>query len=42
MSLLAKLLLLAGMGCIGLWGYFHFQSNAEKVVATEEVPRAFK
>jgi len=36
MSLLTKLLVLAGVGCLGFWGYFHLQSSAEKVVATEK------
>ena len=36
MSLLTKLLVFAGVGCVGLWGYFYLQSNAENVVATEE------
>ena len=36
MSLLTKLLVLVGVGCLGLWGYFHLQSTAEKVVATEK------
>ena len=36
MSLLSKLLVLAGVGCLGLWGYFHLQSSAEKVVVTEK------
>ena len=36
MSLLTKLLVLVGIGCVGLWGYFNLQSTAEKVVATEQ------
>src|SRR6056300_1486684 len=36
MSLLTKLLVLAGVGCLGLWGYFHLQSTSEKVVVTEK------
>ena len=36
MSLLTKLLVLVGIGCVGLWGYFYLQSTAEKVVATEQ------
>ena len=36
MSLLTKLLVLAGVGCVGLWGYFYLQSNAEKEIITEK------
>ena len=36
MSLLTKLLVLAGVGCLGLCGYFYLQSNAEKEIITEK------
>ena len=36
MSLLTKLLVFVSICCLGLWGYFHLQSNAEKVVVTEK------
>jgi hypothetical protein len=36
MNLLTKLLVLVGVGCLGAWGYFNFQSNAEKEIITEK------
>jgi len=36
MSLLTKMLVLAAMGGLGFWGYFHLQSKSEKIVATEK------
>jgi hypothetical protein len=36
MSLLTKLLVLAGVGCLGVWGYFHLQSTAEKEIITQK------
>ena len=36
MSLLTKLLLLAVTGCLGFWGYFHLQSQSQKIVVTEK------
>ena len=36
MSLLTKLLVFAGICCLGLWGYFHLQSTAEKEIIIEK------
>jgi tetratricopeptide (TPR) repeat protein len=36
MSLLTKLLVLVGIGCLGLWGYFYLQSTTEKEIITEK------